>query len=52
VYGQYVLLGRKAVNREVQKFFSTIGKDVAVLAHHLDGTPRSIWNQGTGSTLF
>ena len=42
VYDQYGCLDRKAVDREVQKFFSTIERDAAVLAHRLDGIRRSI----------
>ena len=48
VYDQYGCLDRKAVDREVQKFFSTIERDAAVLAHRLDGIRRSILKICTG----
>ena len=47
VYDQYGCLDRKAVDREVQKFFSTIERDAAVLAHRLDGIRRSILKRCT-----
>jgi hypothetical protein len=52
VYDQYDGLDRKAVDREVQKFFSTIEKDGAVLAHHLDGIRRSILKTDSPCDVF
>ena len=52
MYDQYGCLDRKAVDREVQKFFSTIEKDGAVLAHHLDDIRRLIEKTGSLSDVF
>jgi hypothetical protein len=51
VYDQYGCLDRKAVDREDQKFFSTIERDAAVLAHRLDGIRQSIGKKGSPDSV-